>query len=1028
MKKLLVFLLMSFVAFSAIGVCAANYSEDFETYETGSTKTDFDVFQATVESDGTNKYAVVNGELTALGKYIDSADGMVTVSVKLLQTEHVYSRALTIWDSIRKNRSLLIWLSDGKLTLSYDNASKQQILANAPIGEWIDISVTLNFDTQLIEQVFVNGKACLKSPMTMLNKDVVIEDAGYIEIRTEKAMGALYVDDISVKRILYPHVISAIDSASVYLNKTQGTQPGTYPKSAFTMLSDTIEKAREMAETENLTDEEQNAIKDHVANAVALFENSVICGEATAIYFNGFETFENGTDITTSHGFLAAKNAKSVHLENKKVVKLTDASRLLYQHNQELEGEYFITLSFMQDTKGKIDLLLDASDAAGKGHGPMIYSDGTNILARDEDSKKTKTVLENYQANQWYDLKVYLDTDNDIYTVYIKKAEDTTYEETCTCTFPAISDGTNEYVMDKLKRICNVQMYNAGSSVYIDNMGLYPYTEEIENALNSVEIEYDEVVRNGETVCAQAMAYDRYYAPCADESIIWSVVSGDAQIDQYGEVTVSEGYCGYITVKAELENGIYDKAQILYLPPPQLNNIKKSVKDGNIIITGKYDIAMYMPVELSCKITLNGTDEYYGCTVDKNGDVYAQISLDASVKSQMAQIVISDSEYDMEATLSHMHYGNDAMELFVEKFNESSEPEMIIAQFSQGIDLGLSDVYDSHQKEYTDFIKSKKPAENAQQMEAYIAEANLVLGVKYATRENIAQIMEKGDILLKEEDADRESLNLSSGKTEKLYMELIGFDADDLEELADEIKNIADSFDEASSKPGKSPSYSGGGGGSRPSGAVSVSGAGFNVVVPEKPEDTASQSKPDAFDDIKEAIWAKEYIEKLSDMNVISGYNGKVRPNDGITRAEFSKMVAVLFDIKAQGSSSFTDVSSDVWYAPTVAAMADAGLIQGYPDGSFRPDSKITRQDAAVILSRCIDKLGIPVYTKNERIDFADSGLFEDYSKKAISDLQSYGVISGKGENMFEPRADITRAETAVMLVNLYSFEEIGKE
>lgn len=1007
---------------------AADMYEDFESYEVGDIKAGFDTFGGRIESDGVNKYAAITGNQITAARYIDATDGVVTISADLCGKDNAYARALTVWDSARKSRSLLIWMTDGKFYLSYDNAAKRLELGDAIDGQWYSLSVTLNFDTQRIEQVFLNGTACLAEPMTMLNKDVVITDAGYLEIKTEKADGTLLIDNISVEKILYPGINTALNEAASLLTREEGTEPGTYPSSAFTMLRDMLDSLRKETERENLTEEEQQNIAERISLAEEAFESTKILGSSAPMYLNDFEKYSAGASITTADGFLAAKNAVVTAGITGNAVKLTDSSRLLYQYSKELEGKYYITLSFMQDTKGKIDLLLDASDSAGKGHGPMVFSDGTNILARDENAKKTKTVIENYSANQWYDLKVFLDTDTDMYTVYARKSGDSEFEEKCTCIFPAISDGSAEYVMDKLRRVCNVQIYNAGSSVYVDNMGLYLYSEPVENGINSVSIDCPELVPYGESISVGASVYDRYHELMVDEAVTWSVVSGDATVDEYGNVELNNDYSGVLRLKAEASNGVYNCADIICLPEAVFAEGKAEIADDGLIITGNYGILRYTDADINVNVVAEYGDIPCEYSYDAYGNITVSVQLGDEIPSQEIRVVLTDSVYGMEEEFTYMHYGHDAVEVFVKKFNESTNPVEVIDEFLTRVDLGLNFAYDKDKEEYVSYIKSKPAPENSDEMISYIADANLVLGVKYATRDNIEDVLKAGDALLKEVDADKASLDLSDGESEKLCLELMGYDADDLSDLGDKILDIADSIQSSSSssKPGKSPSYSGGGGGGGGRGsssAVSISGAGFDVAVPDK-EIVVPETETTDFEDIKEAVWAKEPIEKLAKLNVMNGYGGKVRPNDSITRAEFAKMVVELFDIQIGGENAFSDVSSDSWYAPYVSAMASAGLINGYPDGRFCPENTITRQDAAVILDRCVAKLSIPVYTKNEKISFADSALFEAYASEAIANLQSWGVISGKGEGIFEPAAPITRAETAVMLTNLYSFTE----
>ena len=203
----------------------------------------------------------------------------------------------------------------------------------------------------------------------------------------------------------------------------------------------------------------------------------------------------------------------------------------------------------------------------------------------------------------------------------------------------------------------------------------------------------------------------------------------------------------------------------------------------------------------------------------------------------------------------------------------------------------------------------------------------------------------------------------------------------------------------------------------------------FPIQIQTSPTETPTanpggESGKTRFEDINEALWAEKEITKLAELNVLSGYENKVRPNDNVTRAEFAKMVAELFKVAKGTGSKFNDVSEDDWFCDYVGVMNANGLINGFPNGNFQPNDYISRQDSAVILSRCVDALSIPVYTKNKLPVFDDSNQISDYAVEAVNKLYTYGVISGRSENSFIPNDNITRAETAVMLVRLYSFTE----
>ena len=91
---------------------------------------------------------------------------------------------------------------------------------------------------------------------------------------------------------------------------------------------------------------------------------------------------------------------------------------------------------------------------------------------------------------------------------------------------------------------------------------------------------------------------------------------------------------------------------------------------------------------------------------------------------------------------------------------------------------------------------------------------------------------------------------------------------------------------------------------------------------------------------------------------ILDGYeDGSFRPNASITRAEFTK-IAVSFFKHVGGASSnpFNDVPDSAWYAEFVKAAAELGLIDGYEDGTFRPNAPITRAEACTIVNRTLGR------------------------------------------------------------------------
>ena len=112
-----------------------------------------------------------------------------------------------------------------------------------------------------------------------------------------------------------------------------------------------------------------------------------------------------------------------------------------------------------------------------------------------------------------------------------------------------------------------------------------------------------------------------------------------------------------------------------------------------------------------------------------------------------------------------------------------------------------------------------------------------------------------------------------------------------------------------------------------------------------------------SFSDVVRGDWFNTYVATLENAGVIvdTRTNGKFRPNEAITRAELAAMLAQFADIKS-AANSFNDVSVRHWASDEIAVCAKMGWINGYPDGSFRPDATITRAEMMAMINRALDR------------------------------------------------------------------------
>ena len=115
-------------------------------------------------------------------------------------------------------------------------------------------------------------------------------------------------------------------------------------------------------------------------------------------------------------------------------------------------------------------------------------------------------------------------------------------------------------------------------------------------------------------------------------------------------------------------------------------------------------------------------------------------------------------------------------------------------------------------------------------------------------------------------------------------------------------------------------------------------------------------SKTNSYSDVKSTDWFNNAISTLSNMGIIDGYpDGTFRPNAGITRAEFAKIAVSFFkdNVRETIGDRFSDISGK-WYTEYINLASELAIVNGYPDGTFRPDNKITRAEAMTIVNNTL--------------------------------------------------------------------------
>lgn len=190
--------------------------------------------------------------------------------------------------------------------------------------------------------------------------------------------------------------------------------------------------------------------------------------------------------------------------------------------------------------------------------------------------------------------------------------------------------------------------------------------------------------------------------------------------------------------------------------------------------------------------------------------------------------------------------------------------------------------------------------------------------------------------------------------------------------------------------------------------AVLVKGAADEPGITTPDEPTPEQ----LFSDVPASYWAAGAINELSEMGCISGYpDGTFKPENKITRAEFAVVLAKAYNLEIAAGKVFDDTAGH-WAKDYIASAYAAGIVSGYDDSSFGPDDPITREQMAVLIVKAAG-----LSPAAEESQFTDSAGISGWAKGAVAAAADNGIINGYPDNTFRPQGNATRAEAVTVIV-----------
>lgn len=179
-------------------------------------------------------------------------------------------------------------------------------------------------------------------------------------------------------------------------------------------------------------------------------------------------------------------------------------------------------------------------------------------------------------------------------------------------------------------------------------------------------------------------------------------------------------------------------------------------------------------------------------------------------------------------------------------------------------------------------------------------------------------------------------------------------------------------------------------------------------------QDAPSASLPAAFADIKDH-WAEKPLSAWIANDYIEGYpDGTFKPDHAVNRGEAVALINRSFGFHNKGRIDFSDLTVTDWEYEELAKAVDAGYAGGYPDGTIAAKREISRQEAAMMIARL---LGLEVGGEDTSANgFKDAAQIAQWSKGAVAAVAAAQIMEGYEDGSFKPEAFLTRAEAVAIL------------
>ncbi|WP_410771292.1 endo-1,4-beta-xylanase [Fontibacillus sp. BL9] len=177
------------------------------------------------------------------------------------------------------------------------------------------------------------------------------------------------------------------------------------------------------------------------------------------------------------------------------------------------------------------------------------------------------------------------------------------------------------------------------------------------------------------------------------------------------------------------------------------------------------------------------------------------------------------------------------------------------------------------------------------------------------------------------------------------------------------------------------------------------------------------------FGDLQNVPWAKQAVEAMAARDLIHGTaENAFSPAASIKRTDFIALLVSGLELKGASqaeAATFSDVQPNAYYSDKLAIAKELGIVTGYADNTFKPDSPISRQEMMVLTTRALAAAGKQAEDSTTLASYSDAAQIADFAKASAAALVKSGIVNGK-DGKLAPTETLTRAEAAVILYRIW--------